>query len=358
MVELPHEQRRPSHIQNRGEWQNLGHQVHAATPSAFHPLPPTQKRDRLSLAHWLVAPDNPLTARVTVNRYWETLFGVGIVRSSEEFGSQGDLPTHPELLDWLAVTLMENHWDLKKLLSLLVTSQAYRQDSRLPPDSPLEDPDNIYLARGPRFRPSGEQLRDQALAVAGLLAPKMGGPSVRPPTPSLGLNTAFGRSNDWIVSTGEDRYRRSIYTELRRNAPYASFTTFDAGNREVCMIRRNRTNTPLQALVTLNDPVFLETQQALARRILQNTALTSTEQRLEWLFKLSLCRPPSPQEQSKLIQLHRQTRQHFEQNPEAAQQFATDPLGPLPPELSATQAATWTTLVNLVTNLDEFLMRR
>jgi hypothetical protein len=363
MVELPPDQRRKSHIQNRGEWQNLGAQVHAATPAVFHPLPPEAPKNRLALAHWLVAKTNPLTARVTVNRYWETLFGTGIVRTSEEFGSQGDLPSHPELLDWLAADLMENGWNLKRLLKQLVTSTAYRQDSAENPlaaqrQPAFEDPENRLLSRGPRFRPSGELLRDQALAVSGLLSQKMGGPGVRPMTPNLGLSTAFGRSNDWTVSEGEDRYRRSLYTEIRRNAPYASFMTFDAGNREVCLIRRNRTNTPLQAFVTLNDPVFIETHQAMARRLLTSPQAKTDPDRLHLLFKITLCRPPSQQEQSTLLRTLAVSLADFKTDPTAALALATDPLGPLPPSLDPTQAAAWTTLANIVMNLDEHLMRR
>lgn len=363
MAELPADKRRKSHIQNRGEWQNLGAQVHAATPTVFHPLPASAPKNRLALAHWLVAKNNPLTARVTVNRYWETLFGTGIVRTSEEFGSQGDLPSHPELLDWLAADLMENGWDLKRLLKQLVSTTAYRQDSAENPIAQqrqprFEDPENRLLSRGPRFRPSGELLRDQALAVSGLLSRKMGGPGVRPMTPNLGLSTAFGRSNDWTVSEGEDRHRRSLYTEIRRNAPYASFMTFDAGNREVCLIRRNRTNTPLQAFVTLNDPVFIEAHQAMARRLLNAPAIATPEDRLHLLFKLTLCRPPSPQEQSTLLRALNDSLADFKQDPAAALALATDPLGPLPSGLDPAQTAAWTTIANIVMNLDEHLMRR
>ncbi len=358
MVELPPAQHRASHIQNRGEWQNLGTQVHAATPAVFHPLPKDAPRNRLTLARWLVARENPLTARVLVNRYWETIFGTGIVRTSEEFGSQGELPFHPELLDWLAADLMDHGWDLKHLLKLLVTSRAYRQDSATTAELAERDPENRLLARGPRFRPGGELLRDQALAVSGLLSHKIGGPPVRPAAPSMGLKTAFGRDNDWTVSEGADRHRRSLYTEVRRNAPYASFTTFDAGNREVCMIRRNRTNTPLQAFVTLNDPVFIETHQAMARRLLGDSSLKTDRDRLQQLFLLTLCRPPTAPEQSSLLSSLAGTRSHFTVHPGDAQQFATDPLGPLPSDLSVSEIAAWTVLAGIVMNLDEFLMRR
>ncbi len=356
MKDLDAKQRRITKTQLRGNWQALGDEVSEATPTAFHPLPADAPRNRLTMAKWLVSRDNPLTARVTVNRLWESLFGTGIVRSSEDFGSQGDLPFHPELLDWLAAELMDSGWDIKHLLKLMLTSRAYRQTSKTTPALNERDPDNRLLARGPRFRPTGELLRDQALAVSGLLSAKMFGPPVRPVTPSLGLSTAFGRSNDWTVSEGEDKHRRSLYTEVRRNSPYASFTTFDAGNREVCMIRRSRTNTPLQAFVTLNDPVFIETNQALARRI--TTAATDTASRLKLTFKLCLSREPNAQELAALTKLHDATLATYRADPGAATQMATVPIGPAPKGADTPALAAWTTVANVVMNLDEFLMRR
>ncbi len=196
MRDLDPKQRRTTKVQLRGNWQALGDEVNEATPAAFPPLPKDAPRNRLTMARWLVSRDNPLTARVTVNRLWESIFGTGIVRSSEEFGSQGDLPVHPELLDWLAAELMDSGWDIKHMLRLVLTTQAYRQSSQSTPGLNERDPDNRLLARGPRFRPTGELLRDQALAVSGLLSARMYGVPVRPMTPNMGLSTAFGRSND------------------------------------------------------------------------------------------------------------------------------------------------------------------
>ena len=193
------------------------------------------------------------------------------MRTSEEFGAQGEAPSHPELLDWLATELVRDKWDMKAFLKLLVTSSTYRQSSRVMPEIAERDPDNRLLAHGPRFRMSAEMVRDQALAVSGLLSPKMYGPPVRPVRPALGLAAAFGGGLDWQTSTGEDRHRRALYTEWRRTSPYPSMTTFDAPNREICMLRRNRTNTPLQALVTMNDPVYVEAAQALARRMVERS---------------------------------------------------------------------------------------
>ncbi len=356
MRDLDPKQRRVTKIQLRGNWQALGDEVGEATPAVFHPLPAKEPKNRLTMAKWIVSRDNPLTARVTVNRLWESLFGIGIVRSSEEFGSQGDLPVHPELLDWLAAELMDSGWDIKHMLKLMLTSQAYQQSSKSTPELNERDPDNRLLARGPRFRPTGELLRDQALAVSGLLSDKMFGPPVRPMTPNLGLTTAFGRSNDWTVSTGEDAHRRSLYTEVRRNSPYASFTTFDAGNREVCMIRRSRTNTPLQAFVTLNDPVFIETHQAMARRLVREAK--SAPERLNHLFKLCLSREPTATETTTLTQLYTDSLASYQKDTAAATKMATDPLGPADKDANLPELAAWTAVANVVMNLDEFLMRR
>jgi hypothetical protein len=360
MRDLDPKQRRVTKVQLRGNWQSLGDEVNEATPAVFNPLPANEPKNRLTMAKWLVSRDNPLTARVTVNRLWESLFGTGIVRSSEEFGSQGDLPFHPELLDWLAAELMDSGWDLKHMLKLMLTSQAYQQSSKSTPELNERDPDNRLLARGPRFRPTGELLRDQALAVSGLLSEKMYGVPVRPMTPNLGLSTAFGRSNDWEVSKGEDGHRRSLYTEVRRNSPYASFTTFDAGNREVCLIRRSRTNTPLQAFVTLNDPVFLETHQAMARRIVLKDGKDrkDVKDRLSLMFRLCLAREPTVTELTALTQLYSDSLATYQKDPASAAKMATEPLGPAEKDANLPELAAWTAVANVVMNLDEFLMRR
>lgn len=352
MMDLAAKDRRKTNIQLRGNWQALGDEVSEGTPVAFHPLPADAPRNRLTLARWLVSKDNPLTARVTVNRLWESLFGIGIVRTSEEFGSQGDLPYHPELLDWLASEFMDSGWNVKQLLKLLVMTKAYRQDSSCSADMSERDPDNRLLARGPRFRATGELLRDQALAVSGLLSTKMGGPAVRPLAPNMGLTTAFGRSNDWTISVGEDSHRRSLYTEVRRNSPYPSFATFDAPNREVCTIRRGRTNTPLQAFVTLNDPVFIETHQALARRV------TNEGDKIGLMFRLCLSREPSVKERMALTRLHEESLTAYRADADRALKMATDPLGPVPKDADVAELAAWTTVANVVMNLDEFVMRR
>ncbi|MGH7127562.1 MAG: DUF1549 and DUF1553 domain-containing protein, partial [Planctomycetaceae bacterium] len=408
--ELPLDERRTTRIQRRGNYLDVGEEATAGVPAALHPLPENAPRDRLALARWLVDEENPLTARVVVNRYWEQLFGTGIVRTSEEFGSQGELPSHPELLDWLAVELASAEskvlsaeaderretrdersetrsklsaqhlalstqhsptWDIKRLLRLLVTSATYRQnaafgvrsvefDSSTPHSAlrtpHLVDPDNRLLARGPRFRLSAEMVRDQALFAAGLLSQKMYGPSVHPPRPTLNLKAAFGGSTDWTTSPGGDRYRRGLYTEWRRSLPYPSMATFDAPSREVCTVRRVRTNTPLQALVTLNDPVYVEAAQALARRMA--TSGKTPEEKVTIGFRLCLAREPHPAEVERLVTLHKQVYAEYANQPDQARALATDPLGPAPDGMDVIDLAAWTVVGNVLLNLDEVLMKR
>jgi hypothetical protein len=246
---------------------------------------------------------------------------------------------------------------MKSFLKLLVTSAAYRQSSKVSPELVQRDPDNRLLARGPRFRLSAEMVRDQALAVSGLLSAKMYGPPVKPPQPSIGLSAAFGSGIDWQTSMGEDRYRRGLYTTWRRSNPYPSMATFDAPNREVCTVRRVRTNTPLQALVTLNDPVYIEASQALARRIVSQGGASSSD-RVRYAFRLVLARPPQTAELSRLEKLYAQSVARFEKQPEAARKLATEPLGAAPKDMNVAELAAWTVVGNVLLNLDEALMKR
>jgi hypothetical protein len=349
--ELAADQRRKTQMQLRGNYLDLGKEVTEGIPAALAISENEMPKNRLELAKWLVSRDNPLTARVVVNRYWEQIFGVGLVRTSEEFGAQGDLPSHPELLDWLATEFMDQGWDTKKILKLMVTSAAYRQTSRVSADLAERDPENRLLARGPRFRMSAETIRDQALFVGGMLSPKMFGPSVKPPQPSSGLNAAFGSSVDWKTSEGEDRLRRGLYTEWRRTSPYPSMTTFDAPNREVCTIRRTRTNTPLQALVTLNDAVYLEAAQGLAMRMLAGGS--SVADRIRRGFELCLSRPPNESEVDRLVELFGQAKEEFAKDSEEKAVKFAPPKSTEPVELAA-----WTTVANVLLNLDETLMKR
>ncbi len=302
MRELSPEKRRITRLQHRGNYLDEGDEVTAGVPEAFPPLPSDAPINRLTLAKWLVSDENPLTARVAVNRMWEDLFGVGLVRTSEEFGSQGEPPSHPALLDWLAVEYRESGWDTKALLRLIVTSATYRQSASASSELFERDPENRLLARGPRFRLPAESVRDQALAVAGLLGRTMYGEPVRPPQPSFGLTAAFGSSTDWKTSVGEDRYRRGIYTTWRRSNPYPSMATFDAPNREVCTLRRPRTNTPLQALVTLNDPAYVEAAQGLARRVIATEG--ELNEKATQALRLCLTRPPTESEVAALTRLY------------------------------------------------------
>jgi hypothetical protein len=348
--------RRKTRVQLRGNYLSLAEEVEEGVPAVFHPLPEGVAMNRLTLARWLVDQANPLTPRVTANRFWESIFGTGIVRTSEEFGAQGDLPTHPELLDWLATELLREKWDTKKFIRLLVTSATYRQSSKVTPELIEHDPANRLLARGPRFRLSAEMVRDQALAASGLLTHKMYGPPVRPPQPNLNLSAAFGSGLDWKNSTGEDSRRRALYTEWRRTAPYASMATFDAPNREVCTLRRNQSNTPLQALVTLNDPVYLEAAQALARRM---TAGASTAvEKVTIGFRLCVTRPPHATEIERVLALYKEALAHFKQSPDKATAFATNPIGAAPAGADLPDLAAWTTVANVLLNMDETLMKR
>ena len=358
--------KRETFIQIRGNYKALGDQVQPGTPAVFHPVQgrsrselPAREVDRLDFAKWLVDERNPLTARVWMNRMWESLFGIGLVRSSEEFGAQGDLPSHPELLDWLAIEFMQSGWDNKQMLRTIVLSQTYRQTSRVTIEALERDKDNIWLARGPRVRLSAEMVRDQALFAAGLLSSKMHGPPVRPPQPDLGLTAAFGSKTDWKASEGEDRYRRGLYTTWRRSNPYPSMATFDAPSREVCTIRRERTNTPLQALVTLNDPGFVEAAQGLARRVvLYEPSLSDDRSRVELLFSLATSRSATEREIETLLTLLHNAKKTLGTNLESALKLATEPLGELPEDADPAELAAYTTLGNVLLNLDEVLMKR
>jgi hypothetical protein len=355
MGELAGAKRRVTHIQRRGNYLDLDKEVTPGTPGALNALPSGAPADRLGLAQWLVDPKNPLMSRVIANLFWESIFGAGLVRTSEDFGSQGDPPSHPELLDWLAVEFRESGWDVKHLLKLMVTSATYRQSSRLTPEALMRDSDNRLLAHGPRFRLSAEMIRDQALFVSGLLSHKLYGAPVNPPQPKMGVTAAFGATVDWENSTGEDRYRRGLYTTWRRSNPYPSMTTFDAPSREVCTVRRERSNTPLQALVTLNDPVYLEAAQSLARRIAAGEGTPADKLRLG--FRLCLVREPREKESAELLALYTKSHDRFAADREQAMALATKPLGPVPAGADVVDLAAWTVVGNVLLNLDELLMK-
>jgi hypothetical protein len=358
MKELAADKQRKTHIFLRGSFLNPGEEVTADTPDVFPAFPENSTRNRLGFAQWLVDRNNPLTARVVANRHWEQLFGAGIVLTSEDFGSQGMLPTHPELLDWLAVELMEPAsgnpgWSLKQLAKTIVTSAAYRQSANSTADKLQVDPDNRLISRGPRVRLTAEQIRDQALAASGLLSRKIGGPSVMPPQPD-GVWQVVYSDDRWATSKGEDRYRRGLYTFWRRTSPYPSAMALDAPSRETCTIRRVTTNTPVAAFALLNDPAYIEAAQALARRIVEHES-TDTAARATFAFRRVLARQPNPQELERLVRLFNSERQHYAQDAGAAAEIATSELGPGDKPLDMAELAAWTVVSNVLLNLDEAL---
>ncbi len=332
----------------RGSFLSPGETVSAGTPAALNPWPDGLPKNRLGLARWLVSKDNPLTARVAVNRVWEQYFSHGIVETSEDFGAQGERPSHPKLLDWLAVEFMENGWSQKAIHRLIVTSATYRQDSRVTPELNERDPYNRLLARGPRFRVEAEMVRDVVLADSGLLSPKIGGPSVFPYQPEGVWDLPYN-DDQWKMSQGDDRYRRGLYTFVRRTSPYPSMTVFDAPSREFCTVRRVRTNTPLQALTTLNDPVFFEAAQALAKRIIQQAGPAPAD-RATLAFRLCTGRKPAPNELQDMLHSYDKNLDTFRQHPE----LATKVDGPASND---PDAAAWTMVSNSLLNLDETMTK-
>ncbi|QDU47868.1 DUF1553 domain-containing protein [Gimesia panareensis] len=355
MVEM--DKPRMNNIFKRGNFLDKGAQVAPQTPEALHPLQAQGTPNRLAFAKWLVARENPLVARVTVNRWWSQFFGQGIVATQEDFGSQGDPPTHPELLDWLAVEFMEHNWSMKHVHKLIVMSATYQQSSKVTPALLEADPYNKLLTRGPRLRLSAETIRDNALAISGLLSTKMGGPPIYPPQPN-GLWRHVGRNAPkYNTSTEEDRYRRGVYVIWRRSAPYPSFTNFDAPDRGACTINRSRTNTPLQALTLLNDPAYIEIATGLAKR-LATRGLTSgmtDRERIEYAFRLCLSRQPKTVEVDHLTKVFEQELKHFQDHPQSAQKLIS--AENRPEGVGASRMAAWLYVANILLNLDETITK-
>lgn len=356
MRELLEENQRTNQILVKGDFLNPGDAVSPGIPAAFHPFANETRADRLGLAGWILDPENPLTARVAVNRLWSQLFGAGIVETEEDFGTQGALPTHPTLLNWLAADFLDSGWNLKALLKKIVMTAAFKQSSSVTPELLERDPLNRLYSRGPRRRLDAETVRDQALALSGLLSRKIGGPSVYPPQPDGLWRAAFNGQRNWATSKGEDRFRRGLYTFWRRTIPYPSMATFDAPSRENCSIRRIPTNTPLQAFVTMNDPVFVEASQALARRIVSEGGAT-TPDRIRFGLQLCLARPPTEEHIAPIQKLFETELEHYREHEEDATALATDPLGPLPDGLAPSDAAAWTVVANVLLNLDAVLVK-
>ncbi len=348
MVMVEMKKRKPARILMRGDFQQPGEEVEPDVPAIFPRLPGDQPRNRLGLAHWLVDPKNPLVARVFVNRIWKQFFGTGLVKTLGDFGTQGERPSHPELLDWLAADFVEHGWDIQRLQRLIVNSATYRQSSVVHGDQYNVDPENRLLARGSRFRLSAEEVRDVALSISGLLDPKIGGPSVMPPQPANYLSS-IGKG--WKDSTGSDRYRRGLYTFWRRTMLYPTFQIFDAPSREFCTVNRPRTNTPLQALVTMNDPAFFEAARGFGKRILAEGGATE-DARLHYAFKLATSRDSSAREYAVLKETLHEQRQIFKNDPESARKL----LAEKDPSDAANRAA-WITVANILLNLDETITR-
>lgn len=350
---------KPAHVMVRGQYDKPGESVQPGTPAFLPPLRPTGDRvTRLDFARWLVSGNHPLTARVTVNRFWQQIFGAGIVRTPADFGVKGETPTHPEMLDWLAGEFVRSGWNVKQLVRLLVTSRTYRQDSRLTPELFERDPANKLLARGPRFRLDAEVLRDQALAVSGLLVPTMGGPPVKPYQPiNIWEPVAFGGSNTkvYVQDHGDALYRRSLYTFWKRTAPAPAMATFDAPSRETFCTARPRSNTPLQALALMNDVQQFEAARAFAERLLLRTS--SESERLAHAFRTVTARAPQPEEQRLLAETLETHRAHFAQNLDAARQVLTNGESPASSVLPVGDFAAWTMVANLLLNLDEAITR-
>ncbi|MBM3288741.1 MAG: DUF1553 domain-containing protein, partial [Candidatus Hydrogenedentes bacterium] len=342
---------------HRGEFLNPTDVVTPGVPAVFPPIAPGAPMDRLTLARWIVSEDNPLTARVFVNRLWQTYFGRGIVASIEDFGARGDAPTHPELLDWLAVDFMRREWDIKGLTRMIVTSATYRQTSRVTPELLAADPANEWLARAPRYRVEAEFVRDIALAASGLLSPKVGGPSVKPPLPDGALSIVYP-GEGWKVAEGEDRYRRGMYVYWKRTLPYPAASTFDAPARDVAVVKRNRSNTPLQALTLLNDPVFVEAAQAFAKRTVAYSA--DDAPRIRYAFMLCVSRPPDESEMKSIETFLNEQRAKLAAAPQdapVALASDTSTQSGAPGKSAEMEIAAWVLVCRSLLNLDETITK-
>jgi hypothetical protein len=371
MQEMP--KPRDTFVLIRGEYNKKGEKVHAALPAALPPLAKGEPLNRLGFAHWLVARQQPLTSRVIVNRLWQTFFGTGLVKTVEDFGAQGEQPSHPELLDWLAAEFMDptpaplgsggkQRWDVKHLVRLIVTSGTYRQSSVVQKELWARDPENRLLARGPRLRLQAEFIRDQALAISGLLNPEIGGASVSPYQPA-GLwqeLASRGDSKNWsaqffVQSHGKDLYRRTMYTFWKRTSPPPQLVTFDAPDREVCTVRRSRTNTPLQALVLMNDPTYVEAARKLAERMMHRAK--TPEERLAFAFRLATARKPNAQEVAVLTQVLQRQLERYRQDEKAARKLLAVGESAADATLPPVELAGYTMIASVILNLDETVTR-
>jgi hypothetical protein len=347
--------RRVTHVLKRGQYDQPGDAVEPGVVELF-PNVPTQTANRLDLARWMTHPNHPLTARVAVNRWWEMLFGAGLVETVEDFGIQGALPSHPELLDWLATELVRQKWDTRAILKQIVLSATYRQSSNVTPELLERDPKNRWLAHGPRHRLPAETVRDNALAISGLLVSKVGGPSVKPYQPEgLWEDVSVERRDKYAPDLGEGLYRRSMYTFWKRTCPPPGMSVFDAPDRETCVARRARTNTPLQALVLLNDPTYVEAARKLAERVLLTQ--TTDSERLASLFELAVCRAPEADESALLLHIADSARKRFTADKAAGEKLLAVGHSPRSEKLDVADLAAWTTVASLILNLDETISK-
>jgi hypothetical protein len=350
---------RDSFVLLRGSYEKPGEKVTPSVPGFLPPMPAGAPANRLGLAQWLTDPAHPLTARVAVNRYWQAYFGTGLVKTSEDFGSQGEAPSHPELLDWLATEFARSGWDVKAMQRLIVTSATYRQQSQASAALRERDPENRLLARGPRVRLAAEMIRDQALAISGLLNVKMGGPAVKPYQPD-GLweqLSAFQGRKLFERSKGSDLWRRSVYSYWKRTVPPPSMTVFDAPTREFCVIRRPMSSTPLQALALLNDEMYIETARVLAERLMREGGTTPAA-RLAYGFRLATSREPSAEESTLLETGFQQRLTQYRADKAAAEKLLSAGEAPRDRSLDAAELAAYTTAAGVILNLDEVITRQ
>ncbi|MEE2844197.1 MAG: DUF1553 domain-containing protein, partial [Planctomycetota bacterium] len=350
---------RKTFVLNRGQYNEPTTEVSVGVPNIFPALPTDTAPNRLGFAQWLIHPDHPLTARVAVNRYWQRLFGVGLVKTLEDFGTQGELPSHPQLLDWLALDFQANGWDIKRTLKTILLSATYRQSSQAPAAAYQQDPDNRQLARGPRMRLSAEEIRDNALAISDLLVKRIGGKSVYPYQPLgiwMELNNRPGYSRKYPQGTGEDLYRRSLYTFWKRTVPSPMLKTLDAPEREFCTIQRSRTNTPLQSLLLLNAPQFVESARHLAERIMAQDT-NEPRQQLSYIFRLVTGRTPSKQEVSIIQSVYRSQLTGFANDTNAVDELLAVGDSDVDDTLDRTKLAAWTMVCRMLLNLDEAISK-
>jgi hypothetical protein len=348
---------RKTFVLNRGQYNEPTEEVEPGTPQKVLPFPEDLPKNRLGLAKWLVDKKNPLTARVVVNRYWQMIFGSGIVTTPHDFGTQGALPTHPVLLDWLALQLVDSGWDLRELLKSFVMSATYRQSSAATEEQMEKDGKNLFLARAPSYRLQAEMIRDNALAASGLLSSKIGGPSVKPYQPEGVWDFGVLVSGNYEVDSGADLYRRSMYTYIRRTTPHPAMLAFDAPNRLVCIAKRENTNTPLQALVLLNDPQFVEAARVLAQRM-QLEGGKTLEDQTQYGFRLLCGRKPDAKEMELMKEQYQFAVDRFKQNPKSADELLKVGEYPIDKNLDKIQTAALAMVANTIMNFDEAYMKR